>query len=232
MYYAKAELFFPAAGEDLFERLWNLPETWVEPPNHARGGRSGVVRTTINRQTLYIKKQTGHLHRDLRHPLGQPTALRELNACKVFAQLGITTPTPLFCESRRVSGKLHTLLVTRELEGYFPLSTLSEEIDPLNDRDQYELVRAVAGVLAKMHRARWQHSALYPTHIFIRPDGEGRFDVALLDLEKVRRRLTVSQASRHDIAQFLRRRPCWNEQWMELFLEVYREELRADGVGD
>lgn len=45
-----------------------------------------------------------------------------------------------------------------------------------------------------MNLAHWQHGCLYPKHIFVRVEGEA-IEVALIDLEKSRRRLTVNKAS-------------------------------------
>ena len=230
MYFANVNRSIGICGNDLFERFWNLPETWVEPPNQARGGTSGVICTTVNQQTVYVKKQVGHIHRSLCHPWGRPTALRELESFGILKELGITTPEPLYCESRRVAGKWHTLLATRALVGYFPISDLPQREAALSADQRREIIRAVAGTLAKLHRARLQHSALYPTHIFVRPGRDG-VAVALLDLEKLRRRLTVVRASRHDIQQFLRREHCWDAAGVELFLQDYRQAL-AGGAAE
>jgi tRNA A-37 threonylcarbamoyl transferase component Bud32 len=226
MYYASGDLKIDFAGDDLFTYLWNLPETWVEEPNQARGGTSGVIRTTINQQTVYMKKQVGHIYRSVRSPWGRPTALRELAAYKVVNKIGITTPALLYCEARRVSGQWHTLLLTKALDGYFPLSDLPQRSSGIDSAAQGEVIMAVARTLAKLHRARWQHSSLYPTHIFVRLDG-GKCEVALLDLEKVHRRLTVTKASRHDMQQFLRRQRCWDDAGIAMLMRTYDQALRG-----
>lgn len=205
----------------LFDKFWALPETWVEPPNHRRGGFSGVIRANFEGQTVYIKKQVNHNHRSLRHPLGQPTAVREYEAMAIANQLGIDTPIPFFCESKRVGSEQRTLLVTKSLEDYVSVNDMSWPMEPSNN---LAVLRAVAQTLAKLHRARWQHSALYPTHIFVKIE-QGSIRVALLDLEKMHRRLTVNQASRHDIEQFLRRNRCWDDTQKHLFLDAYEYAL-------
>jgi len=219
------DLGLRVATGDLFEKFWNLPENWVEPPNRARKGQSGVIRTTFNGEDVYVKKQIGHLHHSLRHPLGRPTALRELEAFAILNKLDIDTPTPLFCESRQIAGLDMTILVTRALDGYLPLSALAAQ-QLMTAAESEELILAVAKTLARLHRQRWQHSALYPTHIFVRRRAAG-YRIALLDLEKLRRRLTVSQASRHDMQQFLRRKRCWDEAGIDLLLNRYQRELAA-----
>lgn len=211
----KNYLFLPPS---LFDRLWNLPETWVEPPNHRRGGFSGVIRATFDGQPVYIKKQVNHNHRSLRHPLGQPTALREYEAMAIAKQLGVATPVPLFCESKQVGREQRTLLVTQALEGYVSVNDLPW---PTASSETSALLSAVAQTLAKLHRARWQHSALYPTHIFVKIE-QNAIRVALLDLEKMHRRLTIKQASRHDVEQFLRRNRRWDDSQKRLFLDAYQ----------
>jgi len=205
----------------LFEKLWDLPETWVEPPNYRRGGFSGVIRTTIDGQAAYIKKQVNHNYHSLRHPLGQPTAFREYQAMTIANKLGVDTPVPLFCESEWVGGEHRTLLVTKALEGYTSLSDIPWPMEPA---ENLAVLRAVAQTLAKLHCARWQHSSLYPTHIFVKKE-QSSWRVALLDLEKMRRRLTVKQASHHDLKQFLRRIRRWNDVHRRQFRDAYEYEL-------
>ena len=71
-----------------FDRWWHSPGEWVEPANQRRGGESGVCllqHWDTNRPRLYCKRQSGHLYRSLRHPLGRPTILRELQAYRALA---------------------------------------------------------------------------------------------------------------------------------------------------
>lgn len=221
MSYARADFSRAFPRESLFDRLWSLPESWVEPPNHRRGGLSGVIRTTVDGQAVYIKKQRGHFFWSLRHPFGQPTALREYAAFAIVNRLGIETPVPLFCESKLVHGERCTILVTKPLAGYVSLAELAW---PMGPAENLALLRAVAHMLAKLHRGRWQHSALYPSHIFVKKE-QGAFQVALLDLEKMRRRFSARQASRHDLEQFLRRNRQWDDIQRQQFADAYEYEL-------
>ena len=56
-------------------------------------------------------------------------------------------------------------------------------------------------------------------HIFVRVVGEGadaRAEVALLDLEKCRRRLSASAAARHDMKQLRRHSSFTSADWQKL----------------
>ncbi|EPN65056.1 inaA protein, partial [Pseudomonas syringae pv. actinidiae ICMP 19079] len=56
--------------QDEFSHFWSQHGEWVEEPNVRRGGESGVQRLVMdNGQTLYAKRQTGHIYRSLLHPL-------------------------------------------------------------------------------------------------------------------------------------------------------------------
>lgn len=211
-----------------FDHLETVPENWIEAPNFRRGGTSGVIKTRIDNNDVYIKKQNGHIYRSFRHPCGQPTALREQEAILAMQKLGVRVPDILHCESRRINGRLRTYLVTRALEGYEPLdSFFLHRYQALPADKQQQLIKELAEMLAKIHRCKWQHTALYPKHIFIRTEGE-HFEFALIDLEKMRRRLTVKQASKHDLEQFSRHQPAWGEKGWATFLASYEQALAAN----
>ena len=70
-----------------------------------------------------------------------------------------------------------------------------------------QMLQEIAGNLARMHKGRWQHSCIYIKHVFVRVVGEGanaKAEVALLDLEKCRQRLTSYAAAQHDMKQLRR----------------------------
>ena len=183
---------------------------WVEEPNARRKGSSGVRRACLHGQEYFIKTQVNHFHYSSRHVLGRPTALREAEALEACHRLGILAPQIVFCETRKVDGHHRTLLVTRSLGDFIDLNDFLHRWSEAEDRQiRWGALDQIAATLARMHSARWQHSALYAKHVFVAkraaPRGNGaEFGIALLDLEKARRRLTVSQASRHDIQQFQR----------------------------
>lgn len=226
MSYANAECIATLKLSEMFEWFWNLAEQWIEEPNVRRKGMSGVIRTTLYGEVVYVKKQLNHLHYSAQYPLGRPTALREADAIAAVRSLGISAPEIIYCESRRFDGEHHTVLVTKALEGYLALEDFTAQAQNQDELDHYKLIRAVALTLATLHSNRWQHSALYAKHIFVRKQGIG-YKIALIDLEKARRRLTFQQASLHDIDQFSRHQSCWNQMHWQQFMDEYQKALSA-----
>ena len=226
MSYASAEVLETVKLPGMFEQFWNLPEQWIEEPNARRKGVSGVVRTTLNQEVVYVKKQLNHLHYSLPYPMGRPTALREADAIATVRALGINAPEIIHCESRRIDGNYHTILVTKALESFLALDDFAAQVKNQDELDNYKLIRAVALTLAILHSNRWQHSALYAKHILVRKQA-GDYKVALIDLEKMRRRLTFQQASLHDIDQFSRHQTCWHQMRWQQFLDEYQRALAA-----
>ena len=199
----------PPGTEHEFEHWWNRQGQWVEPENRRRGGNSGVQLLRRDDQrlpALFCKRQTGHLYRSLRHPAGRPTVLRELRAYQAFTRLGIRTPKLVFGGAREHAGQWQALLVTEVLDGFVSLDRWYA------GAPSAVLVEAVlarlAESLARLHRARWQHGCCYPKHIFVKAEMAGAdgvvADVALIDLEKCRRRLRIGTASSRDMAQLAR----------------------------
>lgn len=211
------------APQDRFDYFWNQRGEWVEEPNVRRGGESGVQRVVgCDGQLLYVKRQTGHIHRTWLHPFGRPTVLRERDALIGVRELGVRVPEIIFCGAQRDPvHKWRALLVTKSLDGF-------EEIEQWyagGGRERYgeavhdRVLKDLAENLARMHKGRWQHSCIYIKHVFVRVTGEGdaaKVEVALIDLEKCRQRLSAQRAAIHDMKQ-LRRHSSFNAtDWNKL----------------
>ena len=200
---------------------WQIQGEWVEEPNDRRGGNSGVQRITQHGQLLYAKKQTGHLYRSLLHPLGRPTVLRERDALLNALKAGVAVPEIVFCAAERGSDGWRAMLVTKALEGFLPLDDwyASKNRETLDAALHQKLLQQIARCLANLHKVRLQHGCMYAKHIFVRvqtTDAHTSCEIALLDLEKSRRRLTRKQAALHDMLQ-LRRHSPWDEaDWQSL----------------
>ena len=64
------------SGDDRFKHFWQQQGEWVEEPNQRRGGESGVQRLCDETgQTLYAKRQVGHIYRSLLHPLDRKSVV-------------------------------------------------------------------------------------------------------------------------------------------------------------
>ena len=208
-----------------FDRWWQLQGEWVETPNQRRGGASGVQRVSAEQGLWYAKRQTGHLYRSPLHPFGRPTVLRERDALLALGRLGVRVPRLVYCGAAHCPQQgWRGLLVTEALEGF-------EDIDSFyanGARERYDqalqqrLLQAVGATLARMHQGRWQHGCLYAKHVFVRVVGM-EVEVALLDLEKSRRRLNRRRLVRHDLRQ-LRRHSPWNDQEWQQLLQGYRQQ--------
>ncbi|MCU1717600.1 lipopolysaccharide kinase InaA family protein [Pseudomonas sp. 5P_3.1_Bac2] len=223
---------------------WNTQGEWVEEPNERRSGSSGVQRLNLHGQTLYAKRQVGHIYRSLRYPLGRPTVLRERDALLSAARAGVNVAQIVFCAAEQNPEGWRAILVTKALDGFVTIDQWYAE----GQRQRYgeafhsSVLEQIANTLALLHRSRRQHNCLYAKHIFIRVDEQGaapRAVIALLDLEKSRLRLSVKQAAMHDMLQ-LRRHSAWStEEWQSLisayqiamqrsFPELFNAERKRD----
>jgi len=192
-----------------FAYWWQVTGEWVETPNERRSGWSGMLRVHHRGELVYVKRQVNHLCRTLHHPLGWPTASREWFYLNRLQQIGLRVPTPLFHAARERRGGVEALLVTAELGGFTPLDAQRA----LPARHRRRLAIRVGRILARLHGVRLQHGCLYDKHIMVRWRGDEP-EVALLDLEKMRTRLTRRAAARHDLDQLRRHQRIWSgEEW-------------------
>lgn len=203
--------------ESGFEYWWQRRGDWVEEPNQRRGGESGVQRLHAeNGHLCYAKRQIGHVYRSMSHPLGRPTVLREAQALRAWRALGVLVPRILYAGARRdMGGTWEAMLVTEALDGFVDIERWYAE----GGRERHgeaihrRFLEQLGSVLARLHAARWQHGCLYLKHVFIRVAGSNdaaRVDVALLDLEKSRRRWSRKKAMDHDFEQ-LKRHSSWDD---------------------
>lgn len=210
-------------GESRFDYFWRQQGEWVEEPNQRRGGESGVQRLNdADGHLLYAKRQVGHIYRSLRYPFGRPTVLRELDALHSFEQLGVRVPRIVFAGAQRdAEHQWQALLVSEALDGFVDLDTwMAEGAWERYPQVVHErMLKDLADNLARMHLGHWQHGCLYGKHVFVKITGTGeqaRAEVALLDLEKCRRRISCQRAASNDLRQ-LRRHSSFNEaQWQTL----------------
>ncbi|MBK5397307.1 InaA protein [Pseudomonas sp. TH39(2020)] len=211
------------APQDRFDYFWNQRGEWVEEPNVRRGGESGVQRVvSSNGQLLYVKRQTGHIHRSLLHPFGRPTVLRERDALIGLKLLDVLVPEIVFCGAQRDPvHKWRALLITKSLDGFEEIEHWyagggrEHHGEAVHDR----VLKELAESLARMHKGCWQHGCLYFKHVFVRITGEGeaaKVEVALIDLEKGRQRWTSRQAAIHDMKQLRRHSSFSTTDWQKL----------------
>lgn len=196
------------AGRD-FDYWWNVAGEWVEEPNRRRKGWSGMMRVLSEGRVHYVKRQLNHLCRTWRHPFGWPTTSREWHYLKRLRELGIGAPSPVFHGVRRTPQGVEAVLVTEDLTGYADLTGWRDL--PADERGRMATV--IGEMLGRLHGARLQHSCLYDKHVMVRRHGDS-FEAALIDLEKMRPRLTTGLAAGRDLEQFRRRQGLFGDaEW-------------------
>lgn len=211
-----------------FEHWWQAQGEWVEEPNQRRGGKSGVQCLHDGQgRVLYVKRQVGHLYRSLGHPFGRPTVLRERDALVGLGRLGVRVPPLVYCAASYQTGEgWRGLLVSEGLEGFCDIERWYAGGGRERAAAQHEaLLQQIGATLARMHLGRWQHGCLYAKHVFVKVTAE-HVEVALLDLEKSRRRISRRRAARHDLRQLRRHSPWSEEEWQQLLLGYGRQWCR------
>lgn len=206
-----------------FEDWWSFPGAWVEAPNQRRSGWSGVVRVEAAGRSFYVKRQYRHLCRDLRHPFGWPTASREWRNLRRLRALGIAAPRPVFHAVRRGEDGTEAVLVTEALDGFSPLA----ELGAMPAAGREAIARALGDCLGRLHRARLQHGCLYAKHVMVRLASDGSPQVALLDLEKMRTRLTGRKAAERDLDQLRRHQRFFDAAEWATLIDSHARALRG-----
>ena len=213
---------------EAFSRWLEVDGDWVEEPNVRRGGMSGVKRIyTESGKVLYRKQQDGHIYRSLRHPLGYPTVMREREALLALHQLDVAVPPLVYAACRKTSDGWQALLVTEGLDGYRSLEEHYAEgaESAWGEALHGRIIEEVGRVIGRLNSGRWQHGCIRLKHVFVRVT-DGCPEVALLDLEKSRRRFFASLAARHDL-QLSRRRLEMSDALWERFLMGYQSSYGA-----
>ena len=205
-----------------FDYWWNLKGESVEPANIRRNGESGVERVATDSGLLYIKRQRNHLFYSLRYPFGLPTVMREKFSVDILGKIGIHVPVVIFAEARKIAGAWQAVLVTRDLAGYADLEYWYRKggRERLGEQQHELFLLKLGQLLKRIHSHHWQHACLYPKHIFVTlGDVDTLPEIALIDLEKMRRRLLPGHAARRDLDQLRRHSPMWNEQDWKILLK-------------
>jgi heptose I phosphotransferase len=93
------------------------------------------------------------------------------------------------------NGRLESFVLTEELTGYTPLDHLLPKRFPTishrrgkRDRHLQALIAHVASIARRFHQAGYNHRDFYCGHFFIKEELPGRFDIKLIDLQRVQHR--------------------------------------------
>ena len=208
-----------------FDALWALKLEAVDEPNTERGGWSSVYRLDLGESAFYLKRQSNHLTRSLRCPLGEPTFAREFRTIQRFRRLAIPALQAAFFAGRRLPGERRAILLTRALDGWHDLEHWLQGWASHGETERAAILQACGVLARRLHRAGQMHGCLYPKHIFLKPTADG-FDAQLIDLEKTRPLLFGQRDRIKDLEPLLRRAGAWSEAETRLFLRTY---LGAEG---
>jgi hypothetical protein len=203
-----------------FEALWALQLEAVDEPNTERGGWSSVYRLELGETAFYLKRQSNHLTRSLRHPWGEPTFTREFRNIQTYHRLGIPALQAALFAERRLPGERRAILLTRALDGWQDLDHWLQGWKGVPGSTRQAILRACGELARRLHDAGQMHGCFYPKHIFLKPDGEG-FATQLIDLEKTRPLLFGQRDRIKDLEPLLRRASAWSEAEVREMLATY-----------
>ncbi len=203
-----------------FDALWALELEAVDEPNTERGGWSSVYRLDLGESAFYLKRQSNHLTRSLRCPLGEPTFAREFRNIQRYQRLGIPALQAAFFAGRRLPGERRAILLTRALDGWQDLEHWLQGWGGHCETERAAILQACGELARRLHGAGQMHGCFYPKHIFLKPAAEG-FDAQLIDLEKTRPLLFGERDRIKDLEPLLRRAGQWSEEEVRQLLSAY-----------
>lgn len=206
----------------VFEYFWNLPKNWFEPPNHRRGGWSGVIKHTLplNKDItvpLFVKLQSNSVCKSIRHPFkGKPTFYREFVNTRKVIKANVKALDFIYFAQQ----DLDAILVSKSLEGYQDL------YDTLNMLEAKPKLRAkvlmmLSNNLVALHKAKIKHGALYEKHVLVKIDNED-IDLRFIDFEKSRRGRSVVDCIVRDIYTLFRRCRVLTDKDYAFLMEKYQ----------
>lgn len=176
---------FGSPGKVDFERLWEMPLSPLDEPNHRKAGFSQAFLWKTEEGKWIVKRQFDYFCRTFLHPLtGIPTLEKEFHNLLRLQQEGIAVPRPLYFGCRRQDGHTQAVLITEYANGFISLDTLLSRwaIERPSPAHRKEITAAVASAIRNLHQHRLCHRHLVPKHILLRPDCKP-IQVILIDLE-------------------------------------------------
>ncbi|MDZ4097518.1 MAG: lipopolysaccharide kinase InaA family protein, partial [Methylophilaceae bacterium] len=99
-------------------------------------------------------------------------------------------------------------------------------IEKLNRAERKRLFENLAAAMRKMHESHFQHSCLYPKHIFLKNQVGAPIESDFIDLEKARRRLFKKSASMKDLGILHRHTGHCSKTDRLRFFMAYRQEKK------
>jgi heptose I phosphotransferase len=180
-----------AAFEDVMEsasghclRELKVRENWFLPASEAAHNARGMYlkkhrkRTWLSRLRAWLGIGPGET----------PARLEVKNVEWLSAQGILVMRVVAYGEKLHADGLLESFLLTEELQGYENLEEFLLRRFARVDRDLMRLIRDVAEVARRFHKAGYNHRDFYSCHFFVKETGPGEFDIRMIDLQRVQRR--------------------------------------------
>jgi heptose I phosphotransferase len=126
-------------------------------------------------------------------PKPTPGRIEAANVNRLSAE-GIAVMRLLaYGEKVHADGLQESFVITEELEEFSELQhyltrNFSTPRTRESERELRELIRQVAGVAGRFHRAGYNHRDLYCCHFFLKEQPAGGWEIRLIDLQRVQRR--------------------------------------------
>jgi hypothetical protein len=216
-----------------FADVWNVQADWFETPNKRRSGWSGVSRIELQMPNntalpVFLKRQQNHNTFSVRHPFGQPTFKREYYNIINMKTLGLPVAPLVYYGEQRIDGQSCAALITVALDDFQSVDKWWESHTQPEARQA--ALFAIAHWVAQLSKQRWEYGCLYDKHIFIRNtptnDQFNQNDIRFIDLEKMRRRLTVTGAAKANIEQLLRHSKCCSPAEQQYLVTQFNTFMR------
>lgn len=214
------------------EAVANRQFDWFEPPNHRRGGWSGVSRIILNPEALpedqvpvFLKIQQNHWFRAPNNFFRrQLTFVRENESMTQIAPVVSCTPEVLLFGQWTSGPDTGAVIITRALDGWHPLNGWLQGKNSLVPPDQTTLLKvfeSIASTSRLLNNAGWVHLSFSAKHLFVRPNNDSAYDVCLIDYEKCRRHLSSGYRTIKDCSHFMRHTPLMTDALKREYLKFY-----------
>lgn len=215
-----------------FEAVANRQFDWFEPPNQRRGGWSGVSRIILNpealpeeQETVFLKVQQNHWFRAPNNYFRRHlTFEREIEAMTQIAPIVSCTPEILLFGRWNTGPDSWAVIITRSLDGWFPLNGWIQGKNGLVPPDQATLLKifeAIASTSRRLNKAGWVHLSFSAKHLFVRPNTDAAYDICLIDYEKCRRHVLPGYRTIKDCSHFMRHTPLMTDELKRDYLKFY-----------
>lgn len=161
-----------------------------------------VYRVETAKGAVYVKHyKVPGLREILRQWFRRGKARNEAKRARKLARIGIPTITPIALgEQRRRAFLFENYLISPEIPGSRPLDQFVEEYLPTlpvaqQAKTRRALAREVALLTARLHDAGFLHQDFHPGNVLVRVLGPDQIELAMIDLDALRRPKRIDQSS-------------------------------------